>query len=300
MAVGAMDNLCVRFIGMTLTDAGVEWFKQRIGTYGTSLLYKAWECLARLYEVDKKLPEAWNAHKQFINVSLRVGVKPENLKKSIRYTLDWAIRNGFSEQARGELKHWAGKVSMPLGEVVLLDGKLAPPAFDIEPEPPVRPVPLTDDHKSTKRSGLATEEQKNHQDTVDRLAATLESISTTRGLAEHASKVEEFLSSVEALNRVGEPDVVAAIRSIVRLAGDAEGVSVERGQEIGRELAKYSQTLKEHTDRLPVEIRGIVTACTKVIQGFANRFRAVSGLAVTMPHDLGMKLSSSRPGAGDL
>jgi hypothetical protein len=289
-----LDELVQRFISLVLVEAGITWFRQRLSSAEYSNWYKNWECLAKLYEEAEDSVNAWAARKQSVKHSLRrAKAKPKEALWSVKYALKWAQENGFKTQALRELSGWADQSAMPLIEVAKWQDRLGSTRI---PEPPPEPP-----EQPQGDGGVVTPPITDPRETIDALAPMFDHVKAAHELAERREEATKLLDAAGGLSRAGSPEVGQAILQILVLVTEASaGVAEDRGKAIDRNLRDHGQVLQRNVDALPLEVKGLVAACIRVVQGFASHFRAVPDLTITMPHHMHMVVPCPLHNDGDV
>ena len=298
-----LDRLVAEFARLQLIDAGIEWFRQRVTYPRERYSYKNWECLGELYERNSDLESSWYARRRSVQSTLRFSTKqgkPEIASTSLKRLLNWALRNGFHEDALRELRKSWRDTTLSQGEVAVWEQKLAPGATDIA----LNPNPTSDIYSGqnvrveTSPPGAARDSTRSlsgeaAREIVDRAAPLFDTVSTARALVAASTDASNLLAAAAALGRPCSPTVEHAIRRILALSTEFDqGTDEGRARSIDVEMRENGQLLQDELDKLPIEARGLARASLRVVQGLAAQLRGVPDLALTMPTDLRMRLDA--------
>jgi hypothetical protein len=294
-----LDRICRLFIDLSMYDAGIEWFRERL-YYEARAQYKLWECLGLLAEKAEDLGAAWRYRAQQWNVTFRNRKLSNQVKsRALKAVLSWAQRNKFQEDGLKLLRQSWRDLGMTTGEVTLWETRLhgTPDASERAPGRPtdrrdsdVRTTTVTPGYSNDREESNGSGPQN---EIIQRLAGTWQKVIGPSELATRAADARQLIDAVYFKHPEIPSKVVAALGSVVDLASDfSSGVDQTRASELADGMKQAVASLPAATE-LPFELHGLLHACKLVVQKTVLQSRLTPDFTITPPEHLHCVIASS-------
>lgn len=304
-----LDRLTREFIETSLLEAGIEWFQQRLSYGQERLLFKNWECAARLHEGMGDFGAAWRCRKQQWNATER-NPRVERDKKSgaLRNLLNWALRHGFEKEASQVLRLAWKSTTMTEADARLWENRLAPSTTHSSAH-----LPSTLQRDKQSGSGTRSESPPpgiegptNPADAdkvIQQFAGSFSNLHRIEDLVLRVKDAEHLLQSI----RLRYPDLGSETSPVIRMIGEVDAIlrfgagvgSIAPGEPAHSQLGELRtrlSALRNGRKDLPFELTGLAQALERLLQNLAARLQGIPDLSITPPNAL--HLAFGAPPAG--
>jgi len=273
-----LDRLTREFIETALVDAGIEWFRQRISHEQERLLFKNWDCAARLNEEVSNFQASWRCRKQAWFLTQRNARVERRKKASIfKSLLNWGMRHGFDDEVLTLLRSGWRDADFSESEFRLWEQRLQGTPSPI-PFPPVDPPAGPPSDETDVLTPVEAEQA------IQKFAGTFGGINRLEALSSKLGDADQLLRAVSLKHPAIPREALGALRSLLNLATKFLGKIPEEEAEPWLDQLKQNLTIvRNERTKLPYELAGLVQACERVVQNIAVRAKAIPEIGITPP-----------------
>lgn len=310
LSEGSLDQLTQGFIENSLSEAGIEWFRQRLSSSLERFYYKNWECAARLNEDMRDMNATWRCRERQWHCTQNNKKLPNNQKKkSLTFILNWAEKNGFKENGLRVLRESWRKADFTEADLRLWERRLQITSVSAN-DHKQPPFPLPESNRaniaqftefqranndvSVQQSAISISEAES---VIQEVAGAFKGVVTADALAIKSSDAEKLLDAVKVKHNV-PVDAIAAIREVIRLSNIFHrGVDEQQSQDLVINLRNQIDIVRQYRKSIPFELVGLAETCERVLQSLSIRLKAIPDPSITPPADL--KIIFDEPAQND-